>query len=57
VDDDGDEDMLFHFDTKELFENDLNEDSTFATLTGKTKDGIEISGTDKVWIKPQKKKK
>jgi hypothetical protein len=57
VDDDGDNDMLFHFDTQELFENDLNEESTKATLTGKTKDEVEISGTDTVCIKPEKKKK
>ena len=57
VDGDGDLDRLFHFDTQELFKNDLNEDSTDATLTGKTKDGIGISGTDTVRIVPQKKKK
>ncbi len=55
VDDDGNDDMLFHFDTQELFKNDLNEDSTEATLTGKTKEGILISGTDTVRIVPQKK--
>jgi len=55
VDGDGDLDRLFHFDTQELFKNDLNEDSTEATLTGKTKDGIVISGTDTVRIVPQKK--
>jgi hypothetical protein len=56
VDDDGDNDMLFHFDTQELFENDLNEDSTVATLTGETFGGDTITGTDTVCIKPQKKK-
>ncbi len=55
VDDDGDVDMLFHFKTQELFENDLNEDSTEATLTGETNSGDVISGTDKVCIVPRKK--
>ncbi len=57
VDGDRDNDMLFHFDTQELFKNDLNEDSTEATLTGEAYNGDVISGTDKVWIKPGKKKK
>ena len=55
VDDDGDDDMLFHFKTQELFENDLDEDSTEATLTG-TANEVEITGTDAVRIVPQKKK-
>ncbi len=54
VDGDGNEDMLFHFKTQELFEKDLNEDSTEAMLTG-TADGNEISGTDRVWIVPRRK--
>jgi len=54
VDGDGNEDMLFHFKTQELFEKDLNEDSTEATLTG-TAGGNPIAGTDKVWIVPRKK--
>lgn len=56
VDDDSDDDMLFHFRTQELFENDLDEDSTEATLTGETNSGEVISGTDKVWIVPRKNK-
>jgi len=55
VDGDGDEDILFHFKTQELFEKDLNEDSTEATLTGETNSGDVIAGTDKVWIVPGKK--
>ena len=54
VDDDGDLDMLFHFKTQEL---DLTEDSEDATLTGKTTDDHEITGTDSVRIVPQKGKK
>jgi len=53
VDNDGDEDMLFHFRTQEL---NLDETSTKATLTGETKDGQKISGTDKVRIVPFGKK-
>ncbi len=52
VDEDGDLDMLFHFKTQKL---NLDENSTGATLTGKTKEGILISGTDTVRIVPQKK--
>jgi len=51
VDNDGDDDMLFHFKTQDL---NLQEDSTDATLTG-TADGNEISATDTVCIVPQKK--
>ena len=47
VDDDGDEDMLFHFKTQQL---NLDENSTEATLTGQTNDGGGISGTDEVRI-------
>ena len=55
VDGDGKEDMLFHFKTQELFENDLKEDSKEATLTGETNSGDVIAGTDRVWIVPRKK--
>jgi hypothetical protein len=47
VDNDGDMDMLFHFKTQEL---DL--DSTEATLTGDTSSGCPIIGTDTVNIVP-----
>ena len=52
VDDDGDLDMLFHFKTQDL---DLDEDSTEATLIGKTFDEIAIEGTDAVNIVPRGK--
>jgi len=52
VDDDGDEDMLFHFETQELK---LDENSTEAILTGKTTEEKVIRGTDGVQIVPQKK--
>ena len=55
VDDDGDDDLLFHFKTQELVE--LDQNSTEATLTGETSDGNEITGSDDVRIVPQKKKK
>jgi len=51
VDDDNDSDMLFHFKTQEL---DLTKESTVATLTGETQDGISIEGTDTVNIVPKK---
>lgn len=54
VDDDGDLDMLFHFKTQEL---ELDENSTEATLMGKTLNGDDIEGTDEVRIVPQKKTK
>ena len=66
VDNDGDEDMLFHFKTEKL---ELDENSTEATLTGmmmstitstttcEPADGQEIRGTDDVCIKSGKKKK
>jgi hypothetical protein len=54
VDGDGDLDLLFHFRMQAL---DLTEDSEDATLTGKTTDGHEITGTDSVRIVPQKGKK
>lgn len=49
VDYDGDLDLLFHFKTQEL---DLDMDSTEATLTGETFDGMLIEGTDTVNIVP-----
>ena len=66
VDDDGDEDMLFHFRTKDL---ELDENSTKATLTATligmtpsamtsgTTAGEVVQGTDEVCIKPGKNKK
>ncbi|MDT8302743.1 MAG: hypothetical protein RQ760_14770 [Sedimentisphaerales bacterium] len=54
VDDDGDEDLLFHFKTQEL---NLDENSTEAELTGMTIGGNDISGTDEVRIVPPKPKK
>jgi hypothetical protein len=54
VDGDGDLDLLFHFGTENL---NLTEDSEYATLTGQTFDGHEITGTDSVQIVPQKGKK
>jgi hypothetical protein len=49
VDGDGDEDMLLQFSTQEL---NLDENSTEATLTGKTTGGQPITGTDTVNIVP-----
>ena len=66
VDDDGDNDMLFHFRTQEL---NLDQDSTKATLTAQLKSqitarstqqvigGTIVSGTDKVQIISSKKSK
>jgi hypothetical protein len=54
VDNDGDLDIVFHFKTQELA---LDENSTEATLTGKTTGGDDISGTDDVRIVPPKSKK
>jgi hypothetical protein len=54
VDNDGDEDMLFHFRTKDLA---LTEGSTEATLCGVMFDGKEIHGTDKISIVPCSKDK
>ena len=48
VDHDGDMDMIFHFKTQELL--DLDEDSTEATLSGETLDGIAFSPSDAVRI-------
>ena len=55
VDDDGDNDILFHFKTQDL--QGLDEDSTEATLTGETNNEEVISGTDTVRIVSPKKKK
>jgi hypothetical protein len=52
VDGDGDLDMLFHFNTRDLI---LNPDSTQATLTGETSAGVPIQGTDTVNIVPKGK--
>jgi hypothetical protein len=52
IDRDGDKDMLFHFKTQEL---NLDQDSTEATLTGQTTEGILIEGSDQVQIMPAKK--
>jgi len=54
VDDDGDNDLLFHFKTHELQGLDVN--STEATLTCETNNGEVISGTDTVRILSPKKK-
>ncbi len=50
VDNDGDDDMLFHFKIKEL---ELTKENTEATLEGATFDGIQIIGTDSVKIVPK----
>ena len=47
VDDDGDNDLLFHFNKQDL---NLDENSTEATLTGETTDGNTIEGTDEVRV-------
>lgn len=54
VDDDGDMDMLLYFNTLNL---DLDMNSTEATLTGKTDDGVDIIATDSVSIVQKGKKK
>ena len=53
VDDDGKDDIIFHFRTHELG---LGPNSTEATLTAQLLTGEEISGTDEVRIVPSKKK-
>jgi len=53
VDDDGNEDIIFHFRTQDL---DLDQNSTEATLTAQLLSGEEITGTDEVRIVPSKKK-
>jgi hypothetical protein len=52
VDDDGDDDMMFHFRTQDL---NLDQDSTEATLTAQINDGTIVSGTDEVRIVSPKK--
>ncbi len=53
IDRDRDKDMIFFFVKKNL---NLTEDSTEATLTGLTRDGVAFEGTDKVTvIKPKSK--
>lgn len=52
VDSDGDEHLLFHFETQEL---QLDENSTYATLTAQTVEGKEVTGTDMVKIVPKSK--
>jgi hypothetical protein len=51
VDRDRDKDMLFFFRIKKL---NLDEDSTEATLTGKTKEGKSFKGSNKVSIEKPK---
>ena len=54
VDDDGDDDMMFHFNTEEL---NLDQDSTVATLTAhQLLTEVIVTGTDEVRIVPLKKK-
>jgi len=53
VDEDGDDDILFHFKTQDL---NLEEDITEATLTGETNNEDVISATDTVRIVQSKKK-
>ena len=53
VDDDGDDDMMFHFRTQDL---DLDQDSTEATLTAELLTEVMVSGTDEVRIVPSNKK-
>jgi len=52
VDGDGNEDMMFHFNTQDL---ELDEDSGNATLLGVTYDGMPIKGTDTVKIISKRK--
>ena len=47
VNDDGNDDMIFNFRTQDL---DLDQDSTEATLTGQTTQGVLIEGSDEVQI-------
>ena len=49
IDDDGDKDMLFFFVPRDLVALDKN--STEATLTGETYDGVSFTGTDMVTIR------
>jgi hypothetical protein len=54
VDEDGKDDIIFHFRTQELY--DLDQNSTEATLKALLLNGDEVSGTDEVRIVPSKKK-
>ena len=54
IDGDGYIDLLFHFNTQDLL---LDSESTEATLTGMTLDGVYIEGTDSVNIVPKGKGK
>lgn len=49
VDGDGDMDLVFHF---MLADTTLTCDSTEGTLTGETYDGMQIVGTDSIWVNP-----
>ena len=49
VDKDGHDDVLLDFRTQDMVE--LDEDSTEATLTGETQDGVPIEGTDEVKVR------
>ena len=53
IDDDGDEDIVFHFRTQSLTE--LDENSSEAFLTGLTYEGHPVTGVDSVKIVPTKK--
>lgn len=53
VDNDGDMDMLLHFETQDL---NIGADSTEATLTGICDDGTDIVGADSVNIVPKERK-
>lgn len=53
IDDDGDEDLVFHFRTQNLTE--LDENSTEAFLTGITYEDIPVTGSDSVKIVSEKK--
>jgi len=50
VDNDDDEDVLLDFRARDMV--DLDEDSTEATLTGETQDGVSFEGTDEVKVIP-----
>lgn len=55
VDGDGDNDMLFFFETEKLATV-LTESSTEATLAGQTTGGVPFHGTDNIQIVPKSKK-
>jgi len=52
VDDDGDDDIIFHFRTQEL---DIDQNSTEATLTARLLTQEEVFGTDEIRVVPSKK--